>query len=102
MRFNKWRFCEAATYVTTRKAVKLHPLRAPSGLFTVASAMPPQQTPNPREPHAVPPRDPPINPREPAPQPQHPPLNPNPVSPKDPPIPQQPPDVPQPRADFGN
>ena len=104
MQFNNWRFNEAATYVTTRKAVKLHPLRAPSGLLSVTTqgATQPQRTPTPREPSGSPPHDPPGNPREPAPQPHHPPANPNPVMPHDPPVPQQPPDVPQPRAGLGD
>ena len=52
MRFNNWRFSEAVTYVTTKKAVKLHPLRAPSGFSSIAfqAAVLEQRVPEPGEP----------------------------------------------------
>ena len=57
MRFDNWRFSEAATYVTKsrKKAVKLHPLRAPSGLSSLAfeAAMLSQRVPEPSEPDTL-------------------------------------------------
>ena len=36
MRFENWRFCETATYVTRKKSAKLHPQGAPSGFSSIA------------------------------------------------------------------
>ena len=80
MRFNNWRFSDAATYVTTKKSMKLHPLRAPSGFSSIAfqAAMMAQQE---------------IEPRDEVPQP---------ATPNDSSFLQQPPEIPQPRAGLGN